>query len=109
MWDMVGNVSAGGGIAGWLCVCSGVGGRVWLVYASVMHSSSDPGGGLPVMAAKNEGDARGTSPCDARGTSPVGIVVVYGIAFVAGAGGGSNGGRAVVHATDGGSTTAVRP
>ena len=72
-----------------------------MAHLSVRHSSSDPGGGLPVMAAKNEGDA--------RGTSPVGIVVVYGIAFVAGAGGGSGGGRAEVHATNGGGTTAVGP
>ena len=64
-----------------------------------MHSSSDPGSGLPVMATENVGDALGTSP----------VVVVYGIAFVAGVGGGSGGGRAVVQATDGGGTTAVGP
>ena len=72
-----------------------------MVHASVRHSSSDPGGGLPVMASEKEGDA--------LGTSPVGIVVVYGIVFIVGAGGGSGGGSAVVHATDGGSSTAVGP
>ena len=40
----------------------------------------------------SESDARGTSPGDAQGTSPVVIVVVYGIVFVAGVGGGSGGG-----------------
>jgi len=92
MWDMVGNVSAGGGIAGWLCVCSGVGGRVWLVYAAVMYSSSDPGGGGFVMAVEGIEEMQGVSPVvvvcgDALVTS---LVVVHGKI-----GGGSGGGRAV--------------
>jgi hypothetical protein len=62
-----------------------------------------------VMAAKNEGDAWGTSPGDARGTSSVGIFVAYGIAFLVGAEGGSGGGRAVMHATNGGGTAKVGP
>ena len=64
-----------------------------------MHSNSDPGGGLPVMATEDVVGVRNTSP----------VVVVCGIAFVAGVGGGSGGGRAVVLATDGGGTTAVGP
>ena len=79
-----------------------------------MHSSSDLGGGLPVMATKNVVDGRGTSPVvvvysDTLGTSPVSVIVVYGIAFVVGVGGGSGGGHAVVQATNGGGTTAVGP
>ena len=51
------------------------------------------------MASEKEGDA--------LGTSPVGIVGLFGSIFIAGVGGGSGGGSAVVHATDGGSSTAV--
>ena len=82
MWDIVGNVGAVGGIVEWPWVYSKVDGGRWLVCASVMHSSSDPGGGW---------------------------LVVYGIVSIAGMGGGSGGGRAVVQATEGGGTTAVGP
>ena len=84
------------------------------MYVSVMHSSSDPGGGWLEMATEGVGDAWGISPVvvvysDALGVSPGGVIVVYGIASVAGVGGGSGGGRAVVQATNGGGTTAVGP
>ena len=72
-----------------------------VVHVSVRHSSRDPGGGLPVMASKKEGDL--------LGSSPVGIVGMFESIFVAGAGGGSGGVSAVVHATDGGGMTAVGP
>ena len=72
-----------------------------MAHASVRHSSRDTGGGLHVMASKKEGDA--------LGTSLVGIAGMFGSIFLAGVGGGSSGGSAVVHATDGGGTTAVGP
>ena len=56
------------------------------------------------MASEKEVDALGTSP-----VGIVGIVGMYGSIFIAGVGGGSGGGSAVVHATDGGGTTAVGP
>ena len=84
------------------------------MYASVMHSSSDPGGGWLVMATEGVSDAWGISLLvvvysDALGTSPVGVIVVYRIVSIAGVGGGSGGGRAVVQATDGRGTTTVGP
>ena len=84
------------------------------MYASVMHSSSDPGGGWVVMTPEGVGGAWGISPVvvvysDALSVSPEGVIVVYGIVSVAGVGGGSGGGRAVVQATDGGGTTTVGP
>ena len=80
---------------------------MWLVYASVMHSSSDPGGGGFVMAGIDE--VQGVSPVvvvcsDALGTL---LVVVHGKVFIVRVGGGSGGGRAVVQATEGGGTNAV--
>ena len=79
-----------------------------------MHSSSDPGGGWLVVASEGVSDARGVSPLvvvysDALGISPVNVVVVYGIVFISGVGGGSGGDPAVVHATNGGGTTLVGP
>ena len=79
--------------------------------ASVMHSSSDPGGRWLVMAIEGVSDVSSLAVVysDALGTSPVGVIVVYGNVSMVGVGGGSGGGRAVVQATDGGGTTAVGP
>ena len=60
------------------------------MYASVMHSSSDPGGGWHVMATEGV-VVWGISPLvvvysDAQGTSLVGVFVVYGIVSIAGMG-----------------------
>ena len=118
MWDIVGNGGTVGEGVECLWVYSKVGGGRWLVYASVMHSSRDPGGGWLVMAIEGVGDAQGILPLvvvdsDALGTSLVGVLVLYGIVSIAGmeggSGGGSGGGRAVVQATEGGGTTAVGP
>ena len=90
MWDIVGNVGAVGGIVEWPWVYLKVDGGRWLVCASVMHSSSDPGGGWLVMAT--EGVVVWVISLlvvvysDAQGTSLVGVFVVYGIVSIAGMG-----------------------
>ena len=80
-------------------VMSGDGAKVACV--TVRHSSSEPGGGVPVVESEMVGDALGTS----LGGSEC---MLWGI-IGAGVGGGSGGGNAAVHATDGGGTTAVEP
>ena len=60
-----------------------------MVYASVMHSSSDPGGGWLVMAIEGVGDVWGilllvVVYSDALGTSLVGVFVVCGIVSITG-------------------------
>ena len=77
---------------------------VKLLYASVRDSRREPGGGEPASGSLRVGDA--------LGTSLEGILLVVGMLLCtpgAGAGGGSGGGNAIVHATDGGGTTAVGP
>ena len=101
MRDIVGNAGNGSEVDEQPCVYSMFNGEVNVVYASVKHSSSDPGGGWFVVATKDVGDTLGTLAVD--------VIVVYGVVFVALVGGGHGGGRAVVQATNGGGTTAVGP
>ena len=78
---------------------SGDGAKVACV--TVRHSSSETGGGVPVVQSEMVGDVLGTS----LGGSECMLWVIIG----AGVGGGSGGGNATVPATYGGDTTAVRP
>ena len=98
----------------WAKVMSGDGAEVACV--TVRHSSTEPGGGVPVVESEMVGDALGTSlggsECILWGIFVAGVGGVSGggsAIFVAGVGGGSGGGNATVHATDGGGTTAVGP
>ena len=81
----------------WVKVMSGDGVNV----ACLSVTSSEPGGGVPLVESEMEGDALGT---------PLGGIdcMLWSI-FGAEVGGGSDGGNASVHATDGGGTTAVGP
>ena len=83
----------------WLKVMSGDGAKA--ACESVRHSRRDPGGGVPVVESKKYGDV--------LGTSLGGIDGMFGSIFGTGVVGGSGGGSAVVHATNGGGTTAVGP
>ena len=77
---------------------------VKLLYVSVRDPRREPGGGEPASGSLRVGDA--------LGTSLEGILLIVGMLLCtpgAGAGGGSGGGNAIVHATDGGGTTAVGP
>ena len=83
----------------WVKVMSGDGANVTCLL--VRHSSSEPGGGVPLVESKMEGEALGTS---------LGFIdCMLWSMFGAGVGVGSDGGNALVHATNGGGTTAVGP